>query len=79
MKKFLLGSLALIALGMSAPALAADMPVKVKAPPPVVVYDWSGAYVGFSIGGVWTEVEPPLSELGSARASRRTISPKAMT
>jgi outer membrane immunogenic protein len=38
-------------------ALAADMPVKVKAPPPVVYYDWSGAYVGFSIGGVWSEVD----------------------
>jgi outer membrane immunogenic protein len=57
MKRILLGSMALIALGLSAPALAADMPVKVKAPPPVVVYDWSGAYVGFNIGGVWTEID----------------------
>jgi outer membrane immunogenic protein len=33
------------------------MKAKAKAPPPpVVVYDWSGAYVGFSIGGVQTEV-----------------------
>ena len=37
--------------------MAADMRVKAPAPPPVVYYDWSGAYVGFSIGGVWTEVE----------------------
>jgi outer membrane immunogenic protein len=58
MKTFLLGSVALLALGMgAAPAVAADMPVKVKAPPPVELYDWSGAYVGFSIGGVWTEVD----------------------
>jgi outer membrane immunogenic protein len=54
MKRFLFGSMALIALGMSAPAVAADMPV--KAPPPVVYYDWSGAYVGFNIGGVWTDI-----------------------
>jgi outer membrane immunogenic protein len=53
MKRFLFGSMALVALGMSAPAMAADMPVKVKAPPPVVYYDWSGLYVGFSIG--WSE------------------------
>ena len=57
MSKLVLGGMALIVLGVSAPAVAADMPVKVKAPPPVVVYDWSGAYVGFNIGGVWYDVE----------------------
>jgi outer membrane immunogenic protein len=49
------------------PAIAADMPAKVKAPPPVAVYDWSGAYVGFNIGGVWTEVDrhyPNLGQIG---------------
>ena len=56
MKRTVLGSIALIALGMSAPAVAADMPVKAKAPPLPVVYDWSGAYVGFNIGGMWSEV-----------------------
>ena len=35
--------------------MAADMPV--KAPPPPVVYDWSGAYVGFNIGGTWYDVD----------------------
>ena len=35
-------------------ALAADMPV--KAPPPAAYYDWSGAYAGFGIGGVWADV-----------------------
>jgi outer membrane immunogenic protein len=52
MKKFLLGSVALAAM-LAGPAMAADMPVKVKAPPPVVYYDWSGLYVGFNIGGTW--------------------------
>ena len=33
-EKIVLGSIALIALGMSAPAVAADMAVKAKAPPP---------------------------------------------
>ena len=56
MKKFLLGSVGLAAM-IAGPAMAADMRVKAPAPPPVVYYDWSGAYVGFSIGGVWTEVE----------------------
>jgi len=55
MNKLFLGSIALAAM-IAGPAMAADMPVKYKAPPPVVVYDWSGAYIGFSIGGVWTEV-----------------------
>ena len=44
MKKFLLGTLGLVA--MAAPALAADLPV--KAPPVYVapMYNWSGFYIG---------------------------------
>lgn len=56
MKRIVFGSIALIALGMSAPAVAADIPVKAKAPPPVLVYDWSGAYIGFNAGGMWTDI-----------------------
>src|SRR5437016_35030 len=54
MKKFLLGSVALGAL-LAGPAMAADMPV--KAPPPVVYYDWSGLYLGFNIGGMSYNVD----------------------
>jgi outer membrane immunogenic protein len=56
MKKLFLGSMAAAAL-IAGPAMAADMPVKAKAPPPPAVYDWSGVYVGFNIGGAWTQVE----------------------
>jgi outer membrane immunogenic protein len=45
MKRFLLGTLGVVA--MAAPAFAADLPV--KAPPPVYVapmYNWSGFYIG---------------------------------
>ena len=48
MKKFLLGAVGLLALGMAAPASAADMAVK-AAPPPAplpVIYNWSGFYIG---------------------------------
>src|SRR4051794_4199424 len=59
MKKFLLGTVGLVALGMAAgPASAADLaarPVYTKAPPPMVAaaYDWSGFYIG--INGGWGE------------------------
>ncbi len=46
MKKILLGSVALIV--MSAPVLAADMPVKVKPLPPA--WSWTGCYVGLNVG-----------------------------
>jgi outer membrane immunogenic protein len=52
MKKFLLGSVALIALG-AAPAMAADLAARpyTKAPPIVVaMYDWSGFYIGANGG-----------------------------
>src|SRR6476619_5303604 len=48
MKKFLLGTVGLLALGMGAPASAADMAVKARPPAPVIapIYDWTGFYIG---------------------------------
>ena len=54
MKKFLLGTVGLIALGMAAPASAADMAVKAPPPPYVApIYDWTGFYIGAN--GGWGE------------------------
>ena len=54
MKKFLLGTVGLIALGMAAPATAADLAARpyTKAPPPIVapIYDWTGFYIGANGG-----------------------------
>ncbi len=47
MKKLVLASAALIAVGMSAPATAADMPVKYVPP---AVFSWTGCYVGVNVG-----------------------------
>ena len=50
MKKLFLGSVALVALGLVAPAaFAAELPVA-PPPPPVPVYTWTGCYVGASAG-----------------------------
>jgi outer membrane immunogenic protein len=48
MKKFLRGALALVALGMTAPAVAADFPVTYTKPVTMIPawYDWSGLYIG---------------------------------
>jgi outer membrane immunogenic protein len=57
MKKFLLGTVGLVALGMAAgPASAADLAARpvYKAPPMVApIYDWSGFYIGGN--GGWGE------------------------
>ena len=55
MKKFLLGTVGLVALGLaSGPASAADLaarPVYTKAPPMIAAaYDWSGFYIGANGG-----------------------------
>jgi outer membrane immunogenic protein len=56
MKKFLLATVGLLALGIAAPASAADLAPYTKAPPPpvVAVYDWSGFYIGANGGGGWS-------------------------
>ena len=47
MKKFLVGAVGLFALGMAAPASAADMAVKAPPPAPLpAIYDWTGFYIG---------------------------------
>jgi outer membrane immunogenic protein len=54
MKKFLLGAVGLVVLGLAAPASAADLAARpyTKAPPAMVVamYDWSGFYMGLNGG-----------------------------
>jgi outer membrane immunogenic protein len=54
MKKFLLVTASLVALGAAAPAVAADLAARpyTKAPPMMMAaYDWSGFYVGINGGG----------------------------
>ena len=67
MKKFLLGTVGLLALGMAAPATAADLAARpyTKAPPPMVapIYDWTGFYIGANGGwgqshSCWDFVDP---------------------
>jgi outer membrane immunogenic protein len=59
MKNFLLGTVALIALGATVPALAADLGARgapyTKAPAyaAVPVYNWTGFYIGGHVGGAF--------------------------
>jgi outer membrane immunogenic protein len=56
MRKFSLLALGLLALGVTAPASAADLRVKAPPPAPVVAaYNWSGFYIGAN--GGWGRVE----------------------
>jgi len=48
MKKFLLGAFGLVVSGMTAPAVAADLPVRTYSRAPAIVatvYDWGGSIV----------------------------------
>ena len=54
MKKILIAAAGLVAMGIAAPASAADLGASplTKAPPVVAaIYDWSGFYVGINGGG----------------------------
>ena len=53
MKRFLLGAVGLVAMGVVAPALAADLPAQTYSKAPVMIpaaYDWSGFYLGANGG-----------------------------
>src|SRR5258705_8488193 len=58
MKKFLLGTVALVALGATVPALAADLaarPAYTKAPAYIApIYNWTGFYIGGHVGGAFS-------------------------
>jgi outer membrane immunogenic protein len=58
MKKFLLGTVALVALGATVPALAADLAARpyTKAPPAYAqpIYNWTGFYIGGHVGGAFS-------------------------
>jgi outer membrane immunogenic protein len=68
MKKFLLGTVGLAALGMVTPASAADLAARpyTKAPPPMVapIYDWSGFYIGAN--GGWGQSHSCVDFLNAA-------------
>ena len=58
MKKLWLSLVGLAALGLGAPASAADLGVRpYPAPPPMVaaIYDWSGFYIG--LNGGWGQAQ----------------------
>jgi len=58
MKSFLMGTVALAAIGMALPASAADLAArpytKAPAPVPVQIYNWTGFYIGGFGGYGWT-------------------------
>ena len=51
---------------ITASAFAADLPIRqpppppYKAPPPVVLYNWTGFYIGGNVGYGWGEADPGL-------------------
>ena len=66
MHKLLTAGVALLALGLSVPAKAADMPVKYVAPAPV--FTWTGCYVGVHIGYKWGTEQADLRRSVQRRA-----------
>ena len=57
MKKFLLGTVALVALAATVPALAADLGARTYAKAPayaVPIYNWTGFYIGGHVGGAFS-------------------------
>jgi outer membrane immunogenic protein len=60
MMRLLLGAAAALALAMSTPVCAADMPLKAAQFAPAVApqFNWTGWYVGLNAGGAWGRSDP---------------------
>jgi outer membrane immunogenic protein len=56
---FLLASVASLTVGLASAASAADMPVYLKAPPPV--WSWTGFYLGGNVGYSWGKSDTSVS------------------
>jgi outer membrane immunogenic protein len=70
MKKFIFASVALAA-SIAGPAMAADLAVKAplyKAPPPVVVFSWTGCYFGGNVGGLWVKKDFSVASIPGVRS-----------
>jgi opacity protein-like surface antigen len=83
MKKLLLVGAATCWLGMPGLALAADMPIPVKAPMLPPIFSWTGCYLGAHVGGGWARkgvtdpvqlVQDNLSGIGPVRTGVTTAS-----
>lgn len=75
MKRLLLGTVALMALGLAAPAVAADLPARTysKAPPHVEapIYNWTGFYIGGHIGGAFENNNNFVGGVGGSNSNGR--------
>ena len=68
MKRLLLTIVSFSFLGFATQALAADLRMKAPPPvaPPVMIYNWTGFYIGAHVGGAWVDhdIFDPLIGLG---------------
>src|SRR3981189_2106526 len=68
MRKLLMGAVGLVALGIAAPASAADLAARpyTKPPPPMIapIYDWTGFYIGAN--GGWGQSRNCVGFVGGA-------------
>jgi outer membrane immunogenic protein len=63
MKKLVFASVALCVFAIADFAVAADLPIYTKAPPPVLpVWTWTGFYVGGNVGYSWGRAATDFSE-----------------
>jgi outer membrane immunogenic protein len=71
--------LAATILGLAAPAVAADMRMPAKAPPPAVVavYSWTSFYIGVDAGYHWAKIETFVP--GAAASGVSTAKPHSFT
>ena len=76
MKKLLLATVALVALGATVPALAADLAARpyTKAPAYAApIYNWTGFYVGVNAGGAWNQSDATTTTIFSGPVLRKAI------
>src|SRR4051812_10124313 len=73
--RLIVGTIAALALSVPVSAVAADLPVKAPVMAPIIVYNWTGFYVGGNVGYSWGRATTDQIDTSTSTGTIRAFTP----